>query len=162
MDLSLTQEQEMFKSAVRSFVQQEYPKERLLEIASSDEPSTSPQLAPGWQQLLNTGWLGIVVPQEYGGEGGSFTDAGVLFEELGRGPVPGPHITSCVLAASAMMKGGTDTQKRDWLPALVRGNRVLAPALTEAEYSLDPEDVRTIARRGRPRTSGERDKGLRL
>jgi alkylation response protein AidB-like acyl-CoA dehydrogenase len=94
---------------------------------------------------LNTGWLGIVVPQEYGGEGGSFTDAGVLFEELGRGPVPGPHISSCVLAASAVMRGGTDAQKRDWLPALVRGDRVLVPALTEAEYSLDSEDVRTLA-----------------
>ncbi len=147
MDLSLTEEQEMFKSAVRRFIQQEYPKERLLEIAASDEPSTSPQLAPGWQRLLNTGWLGIVVPQEYGGEGGSFTDAGVLFEELGRGPVPGPHISSCVLAASVVMRGGTDAQKRDWLPALVRGDRVLVPAFTEAEYSLDPEDVRTVARR---------------
>ena len=147
MDLSLTEEQEMFKSAVRNFVQQEYPKERLLEIAASDEPATSPQLAPGWQQLLNTGWLGIAVPQEYGGEGGSFTDAGVLFEELGRGPVPGPHISSCVLAASTIMKGGTEAQKRDWLPALVRGDRVLVPALTEAEYSLDPADVQTTARR---------------
>ena len=147
MDLSLTEEQEMFKSAVRSFVQQEYPKERLLEIAASEEPATSPHLAPGWQQLLNTGWLGIAVPQQYGGEGGSFTDAGVLFEELGRGPVPGPHLSSCVFAASAIMKGGTESQKRDWLPALVRGDRVLVPALTEAEYSLDPVDVHTMARR---------------
>ena len=87
MDLSLTPEQEMLKAAARRFVQQECPKETLLRIASPDE--TTPLEV--WELLAGTGWLGIFIPQEYGGEGGSFTDAGVLFEELGRGPVPGPH-----------------------------------------------------------------------
>ena len=44
-----------------------------------------------------------VLYEEYGGEGGSFTDAGVLFEELGRGPVPGPHLSSGVLAALTVL-----------------------------------------------------------
>ena len=147
MDLSLTEEQEMLKSAVRQFIQQEYPKERLLEIAASDQPTTSPLLGPGWQRLVDTGWLGITVPQEYGGEGGSFTDAGVLFEELGRGPVPGPHLSSCALAASVLLEGGTEEQKREWLPALARGERIMVPAMTEAEYGWEEEDVRMMARR---------------
>jgi alkylation response protein AidB-like acyl-CoA dehydrogenase len=147
MDLSLTEEQEMLKSAVRQFIQQEYPKERLLEIAASEQPTTSPLLGTGWQRLVDTGWLGITVPQEYGGEGGSFTDAGVLFEELGRGPVPGPHLSSCALAASALLEGGTEEQKREWLPALVRGERILVPAMTEADYGWSEEDVRMTARR---------------
>ena len=97
MDLSLTPEQEMLKSAARRLVQQEYPKETLLQIASPDE--TTP-LEP-WGRLAGTGWMGTLIPERYGGEGGSFTDAGVLFEELGRGagarPPPelqrpgGPH-----------------------------------------------------------------------
>jgi alkylation response protein AidB-like acyl-CoA dehydrogenase len=142
MDLSLTTEQEMLKTAVRGFIQQEYPKETLLEIAAEEQPVT----AEPWQRLVSTGWLGIAIPQEYGGEGGSFTDSGVLFEELGRGPVPGPHLSSCVLAASAILEGGTEEQKREWLPALARGERILVPALTEGSYSWAEEDVQVVAR----------------
>ena len=141
MDLSLTPEQEMLKTAARRLVSQEYPKETLLQIASPDE--TTP-LEP-WGQLAATGWLGILIPEEYGGEGGSFTDAGVLFEELGRGPVPGPHLTSAVLSALTILEGGTEQQKRDWLPRIARGEMRLVPAITERDYGWDERDVRTVA-----------------
>ena len=143
MDLSLTAEQEMLKAAVNRFVQQEYPKETLLVLADSDQPADSEP----WHKLTATGWLGIVIPQDYGGEGGSFTDAGVLFEELGRGPVPGPHLTSAVLGAFTVLEGGTDEQKREWLPLLATGERTLVPAVTEADYSWFEEDVGLVARR---------------
>ena len=150
MDLSLTPEQEMLKAAARRFLQQECPKETLLRIASPDE--TTP--LDVWERLAGTGWLGILIPQEYGGEGGSFTDAGVLFEELGRGPVPGPHLSSGVLAALAILEGGTDDQKRDWLPIIARGEMRVVPAVTEADYGWFREDVRMVA-------AGDRD-GYRL
>ena len=141
MDLSLTPEQEMLKAAASRLVSQEYPKETLLQIASPDE--TTP-LEP-WGQLAGTGWLGILIPQQYGGEGGSFTDAGVLFEELGRGPVPGPHLTSAVLSALTVLEGGTEQQKRDWLPRIASGDMRLVPAITERDYGWDVRDVRTAA-----------------
>ena len=143
MDLSLTPEQEMLKAAVRRFVQQEYPKETLLGIAASGQtvPSES------WRKLAATGWLGILVPQAHRGEGGSFTDAAVLFEELGRGPVPGPHLSSGVLAALTVLEGGTEEQKREWLPLLASGELALVPAVTESDYSWSEEDVRLSARR---------------
>ncbi len=143
MDLALTEEQEMLKTAVRRFVQQEYPKEVLLDLAASGHPVPSEP----WQKLAETGWLGILVPQEYGGEGGSLTDAGVLFEELGRGPVPGPHISSAVLATCAILAGGTPEQKQEWLPQLAKGERILVPAVTEADYSWEERDVRLVAAR---------------
>ena len=142
MDLSLTPEQEMLKAAASRFVSQEYPKETLLQIASPDE--TTP-LEP-WGRLASTGWLGILIPEQYGGEGGSFTDAGVLFEELGRGPVPGPHLTSAVLSALAILEGGTEEQKRDWLPRIASGEMRLVPAITERDYGWDDRDVRLNAR----------------
>ena len=141
MDLSLTPEQEMLKAAARRFVAQEYPKATLLQIASPDE--TTP-LEP-WGQLAATGWLGILIPQEYGGEGGSFTDAGVLFEELGRGPAPGPHLASAALSALAILEGGAESQKRQWLPAIARGQMRPVPAITESDYGWDESDVRTVA-----------------
>jgi len=143
MDLALTPEQEMLKTAVRRFVQQEYPKDTLLQMAATglSAPSDS------WSKLAETGWLGILVPQEFGGEGGSMTDAGVLFEELGRGPVPGPHISSAVLSVFTLLAGGTNEQKRQWLPLLAKGERALVPAITEADYSWESQDIRTVATR---------------
>ena len=141
MDLSLTPEQEMLKAAASRFVSQEYPKETLLQIASPDE--TTP-LEP-WGRLASTGWLGILIPEQYGGEGGTFTDAGVLFEELGRGPVPGPHLTSAVLSALTILEGGTEEQKRDWLPRIASGEMRLVPAITESDYGWDERDVRLTA-----------------
>ena len=141
MDLSLTPEQEMLKAAARRFVQQEYPKETLLQIASPDE--TTP-LEP-WGRLAGTGWMGTLIPERYGGEGGSFTDAGVLFEELGRGPVPGPHFSSGIVAALAILEGGTEQQKQDWLPRIASGEMRLAPSVTEADYGWEERDVRTTA-----------------
>ena len=142
MDLSLTPEQEMLKAAVRRFVQQEFSKEVLLEMADSG------QVAPSqpWNKLADTGWLGIVVPQEYQGEGGSLTDAGVLFEELGRGPVPGPHLNSSVLGVFTFLAGGTEEQKREWLPRLARGEVTLVPAVTEGDYGWTADDIQMTAR----------------
>ena len=142
MDLALTAAQEMFKAAVRRFVEQEYPKEALLQIAASENGLAR----DSWQKLADTGWLGILVPEEYGGEGGSFTDAGVLFEELGRGPVPGPHLSSGVLAALTVLGGGSDQQKREWLPGLAKGRDSLVLAVTESDYSWDEEEIQLIAR----------------
>ena len=142
MDLALTLEQEMLKSAVRRFVQQEYAKETLLDMAGSGRPVPSEP----WNRLVETGWLGIMVPQEYGGEGGSLTDAGVLFEELGRGPVPGPHVSSAILGVLTVLAGGTEEQKREWLPLLAKGERFLVPAVTEADYGWEQEYVHLTAK----------------
>ncbi len=141
MDLSLTPEQEMLKAAASRLVSQEYPKETLLQIASPDE-TTPLEL---WGRLASTGWLGILIPEQYGGEGGTFTDAGVLFEELGRGPVPGPHLTSAVLSALTILEGGTEEQKRDWLPRIASGEMRVVPAITERDYGWDERDVRLTA-----------------
>ena len=70
----------------------------------------------------------------------------MLFEELGRGPVPGPHLTSAVLSALAILEGGTEEQKRDWLPRISSGEMRLVPAITERDYGWDERDVRLTAR----------------
>ena len=143
MDLSLTAEQEMLRSARQRGTRNDDPKDSRLRSAESAPPVPT---GTG-QERVGTGRLGSVVPEEYGGEGGSLTDAAVLFEELGRGPVPGPHLSSYVLGASAVMEGGTSEQKQEWLPSLARGERLLVPAVTEANYSWAEEDVQLVARR---------------
>ena len=87
MDLGLTEAQEILKTTAANFLQQEYPKETIMALESTPTGMT-PEL---FRKVAELGWLGIVIPEVYGGEGRSCTDAAVLFEELGRGPVPGPY-----------------------------------------------------------------------
>ncbi len=143
MDLSLTENQEMIKSSAREFVQREYPKDVLLDL-DKGQTGRAPEL---WNLVADMGWLGLIIPPEYGGEGGSLMDAGVLFQELGRGPVPGPLFSSGVLGSMIVMEGGTEEQKRRLLPAIAKGEQSLALAVTESDYGWSPQSVRMLATR---------------
>ncbi|MBI3328944.1 MAG: acyl-CoA/acyl-ACP dehydrogenase [Nitrospinae bacterium] len=137
MDLGLTEAQEILKATAANVVQQEYEKETLLALERTPTGVT-PEL---FRKVAELGWLGVVIPEEYGGEGRSLTDAAVLFEELGRGPVPGPFFSSSILGALTVMHGGTEAQKRAILPLVTRGERVLSVAVSEPDYGWRPEKV---------------------
>ena len=143
MDLSLTENQEMLRNSAREFIQGEYSKETLLGL-DKEEASFTPEL---WSKVASIGWLGTAIPQEYGGEGSSFTDMGVLFQELGRGPVPGPYFSSSVLGSMIVLEGGTEAQKKEILPEVAQGNRTLSLALTESDYGWGEENVGMVASR---------------
>ena len=100
MDLSLTEQQKMLQATARELVVRDYSRETLVAIDAGRESS-----GPHWAGLVSTGLLGVLVPEEYGGAGGSLADAAVAYEELGQGPVPGPHFSSGVLAALAVLEG---------------------------------------------------------
>ncbi|GIX49634.1 MAG: putative acyl-CoA dehydrogenase YngJ [Candidatus Tectimicrobiota bacterium] len=143
MDLSLSDAQELLKASVAHFVQQECPKEVLLALEMTPT-GTTPQLM---RKMAELGWLGILIPEAYGGAGRSFTDAAVLFEELGKGPVCGPYFTSSVLGALLVLHGGSEEQKRALLPQVARGTCVLGVAVTEADYGWQPQAVQLRAHR---------------
>ncbi len=131
MDLSLTESQEMLKVATRSFMEREAPTDVIvgLQRTESDPP---PEL---WRKASDLGWLGILIPAEHGGSGESFSTAAVLYEELGRGPMPGPFFSSGALGALTVMESATQEQHRQILPAVARGERVLSVAITEPNAS---------------------------
>ncbi len=137
MDLSLTEDQEQIKRVAQEFVQREYSKQALVEMDDMDAGLT----LDGWEKAAEMGWPGMLVPHEYGGSGNSLTEVGVVFEELGRGPVPGPYFTSGVLAALTFIEAGTEDQKRSMLPGIGSGRRICSLALTEPDYGWDPESV---------------------
>jgi alkylation response protein AidB-like acyl-CoA dehydrogenase len=137
MDLGLTEAQEILKGSVADFVQREYDKNTLLALERTPTGVT-PELL---RQVAELGWMGVVIPEVYGGEGRSLTDAAVLFEELGRGPVPGPFFASGVLGALTVLHGGTEAQKQALLPLVATGERVLSVAVTESDYGWRPDRV---------------------
>lgn len=152
MDLSLTESQEMLRTSAHSFVEREAPRHTIVALQKS-ESSLVPEL---WQKASELGWLGILVPSRYGGSESSLTDAAVLYEELGRGPLPGPFFTSGVLGALTVMEAATDAQQAALLPRVASGEAVLAVAMTEPNTSWGPQGVTLIPQRldGRYRLHG--------
>jgi alkylation response protein AidB-like acyl-CoA dehydrogenase len=87
------------------------------------------------------GWQGIVIPEQYGGTGMSFTDLIVLLEEFGRALVPGPFISTVVLSATPILEAGTEEQKQQFLPKIAAGDLIMTLALTEPSAKWDADGV---------------------
>jgi len=144
MDLALTESQEMLKTTARSFMEREAPTDVVVGLQKSPE-SLEPEL---WRKAARLGWLGILVPPEFGGSGERLSDAAVLYEELGRGPLPGPFFSSGVLGALTVLEGATEEQRRRILPGIASGERVLTVAITEPSASWGPAGI-TLTPQGR-------------
>jgi alkylation response protein AidB-like acyl-CoA dehydrogenase len=137
MDLSLNEHQRMLAQSVRTFMQRRMPKATIVALQSSEtgyEPQT-------WSTVAELGWLGLLIPANYGGGGASFTDAAVLYEEFGRGPLPGPFFNSGVLSALTVLEAGNSEQCRRILPEIAGGRQIFTVAITEPHRSWGPQGV---------------------
>lgn len=146
MDFTLTEEQEMLRKAARDFLTAECPKSLVREMAK-DEKGYTPQL---WQKMGKMGWMGLIIPEEYGGSGASFFDLVVLLEEMGRACLPGPFFSTVVLGGLTVLEGGSEMQKKETLPKLAEGKLLLTLALTEpsAAYTADGIQTKATQRNG--------------
>jgi alkylation response protein AidB-like acyl-CoA dehydrogenase len=137
VDFGFNEEQLMLKNTARSFLEKECPVKLVRDI-EEDEKGYSPEL---WLKMAKLGWLGLVFPEQYGGSGGKFLDLVVLLEEMGRSLVPGPFVPTVVLGGLPILTAGTEKQKQDFLPGIVRGETILTMALTEPSASYSPEGI---------------------
>ena len=105
MDLALNDTQQLIQDSARDFVRGSCGRDSLLEI----DRDPAALMAKVWPQMCELGWTGMAIPEAYGGTGNCATDVAVLFEELGAGPVPGPHFSS---AASVMMRAHSTAEEK--------------------------------------------------
>ncbi len=139
MNLTLTEEQEMLKKTARDFLTEKCPKKFVKQMEQS-ETGYSREL---WQEMAELGWMGLAFPEKYGGGDMSFLDLAVLLEEMGRACLPSPFFSSVVLAGLTILDLGTEEQKQEYLPKLIRGEKIFTLALTEPGYHN--YDVSSIA-----------------
>lgn len=143
MDLSLNEKQQLLRTTAADFVRNESPLQLLVEM-DRDEKAFAPEV---WSKVADLGWLGMMVPREHGGGESSLTDTAVVFEQLGKGPLPGPYFTSGVLSPLIIMEAGSEEQKRSLLPDICQGRRIVVPAITDPAPRWGPEAVQmTVAR----------------
>src|SRR5437879_10736126 len=117
MYLALSDEQKMLEQTVRRFVEKELPSSKVRQIMATED-AFDERL---WQKMAEQGWMSLTVPVEFGGLAESWLTVAVLFEELGRGMVPGPFLATVGLAAPLLAMAGSDGKKARWMPAVVVG-----------------------------------------
>lgn len=133
MDFALSEEQEMIKKTARAFFQKECP-ELLVREIMDNEKGYSPEI---WAKIAELGWLGLIYPEEYEGQGGSILDMCILYEEIGRAAFPSPHLSTVILSGRTILIAGSKEQKKKLLPAIAKGELILALALTEPDSAWD-------------------------
>ena len=132
MEFSLTEPQEMLKKMARDFLEEKCPKTLVREM-EEDESGYKPEL---WEAMADLGWLGLILPEEYEGAGGSFLDLSVLLEEMGRALLPSPFL-STVISGLIILEAGTKEQKQKLLPQLAKGKLILIPAWNQMGTEYD-------------------------
>ena len=141
MDFDLTEAQKIMKQAAHDFLSRECPK-RLVRQLEENEEGYSRDL---WRKLAELGWMGLIVPEGYGGSGGSFLDLAVLLEEMGYAICPGPFFSSVVLGGLPILMAGNEAQKQEFLPALAEGRKIFTLALHEPDGGYDPSCIKSHA-----------------
>jgi acyl-CoA dehydrogenase len=132
MALVLNEEQNMLKDAAKDFCTNNTPITQLRRLR--DEKSELGFDDATWRQMVDLGWAGICIPEEFGGLGFGYTGMGVVLEQCGRTLTASPMVATLGLGASCILHGGSDDQKRALLPQVAAGELLLALALEESPH----------------------------
>jgi len=115
MDFDLTEDQREIKNVARELLTARSPFARVREAAEARAYDDAL-----WREIVELGWPGIAVAEEHGGQGLGAVELAALLEELGYACAATPFLATAV-AAAVIQAGGTDEQRRRWLPGLVSG-----------------------------------------
>ncbi|MGY4922691.1 acyl-CoA dehydrogenase family protein [Streptomyces sp. 900105755] len=101
-----------------------------------------------WQEAGKLGYLGVNLPEEYGGGGGGIAELSIVLEELGAAGSPLLMlVVSPAICGTVIARFGTEEQKRTWLPGLSDGSRLMAFGITEPDAGSNSHRITTTARR---------------
>jgi alkylation response protein AidB-like acyl-CoA dehydrogenase len=133
MDFELTQEQKDIQKAAREFAENEFDKDYSLEIERSRKFPWKV-----WKNACDLGFVGIDIPEEYGGQGYKLLERVIVTEEFCRsGAGVGLHASHPGLGIEIILWSGREDQKKRYLPPLCRGEALLASAFTEPDRGSD-------------------------
>jgi alkylation response protein AidB-like acyl-CoA dehydrogenase len=152
MHLAPTDEQRVVPDAARKFLSAEITRERRLEWDKT-EHGHDPSF---WKAVADLGWFGYGIPEQYGGQGASILELGLLIEECGRAVAPFGLFASFAGSVALSMLGSIP-QKREWLPAIACGEKLVALALDERDAARDPRAFRRRSRAAADRAERRED-----
>ncbi len=160
MRLVLTEDQELIAKTAADFAAEHSPVSRLRRLRDERDPVGFSRAL--WKEMAELGWVGIPFPESVGGAGLGFAELVVVMEALGRQLAPEPFLSTVLLGGQALLLGGRQAQRDEWLPGVVRGECILTLAYQERRSRFDLARVATRAERSGDgfRLSGEKTQVL--
>ncbi len=133
MNFGLTETQQTIKSSARQFLAAECPMPEVRRLAETETAFD----AGLWSKFAAQGWTGIIFPEEYEGLGLGMVEMAATLEEMGRALVPGPFISTVLLAGTLLDRAASDQLKRKYLSPICHGQAQSTVALLERNASWD-------------------------
>ena len=126
---ALTEEQSLIKDQAETWAAKEAPVQSFRNMRDSGAELGFD--AQTWASIVEMGWAGILIPEQYGGSELGFLTFGLVLEELGKNLVASPLFASAFVGATAILEGGSDSQKQALLPGIADGSSIVTLALEE-------------------------------
>ncbi|MEM7338595.1 MAG: acyl-CoA dehydrogenase family protein [Actinomycetota bacterium] len=137
MNFAFSEEQEQLRQFVRSFLEDKSDESAVREMMDTDKGYDDAV----WSQMAEQlGLQSLVIPEEFGGQGFSFVELGVVLEEMGRALLCAPFFSG-VLASQAIMHSGDDAAKSAHLPGIASGETIATLAFTEESGKWDEAGI---------------------
>jgi 3-oxocholest-4-en-26-oyl-CoA dehydrogenase beta subunit len=144
VDIKLTEEQTQLQDIASKFMDNHCSFDFVRRMEKESKLGFCPDM---WRQFADMGWLGIMIPEKFGGMGMSLLDTVVLIREMGRHICPSPFLFTSVLAADVIAQAGSRSQKAELLPQIVAGEKIYAFAYQEYSRFFKPEHIKLQAQK---------------
>ena len=126
---ALTTEQSMIKDQATAWMTEQAPVQQFRKMRDSGVASRFEQST--WKGMVEMGWTGMIVPEQYGGSDLGYLTFGIVLEQVGRQLTASPLFASALVGASAILLAGIEAQKQAWLPKIVDGSAIFTLAIDE-------------------------------
>src|SRR3979411_734904 len=144
MNFDFSDEQKQMRDEARKFLAEKCPPKAVRAVLDGNAPYDKEL----WKGLAEMGFLGIAIPEAFGGAGAGHLELCVIAEEMGRALAPVPFSSTVYLAAEALMIAGSDAQKQKWLPKIAAGDAIGTLALFEGKGNPSPSAIKLSAAGG--------------
>ena len=141
MNLDFSTEQKMIRDEAIAFLKKECSYERVKELEGTEE-GYDPKM---WKKMADLGWMALMFPEEYGGDGGNFIDAAIIVEALGSQVCPSPFFSTVIQCGLVLLEGASEAQKKELVPQIADGELIMALAQFEENASYNVSDTTLTA-----------------
>src|SRR5664279_5267068 len=145
MNFDFSDEQKQMRDEARKFLAEKCPP-KAVRVVLDGKAAYDKEL---WKGLAEMGFLGVAIPEEFGGAGAGYLELCVIAEEMGRALAPVPFSSTVYLFAEALLIAGSEEQKKKYLPKVAAGEIVGTFARAEGPGAVLPKNIKTTLKGGK-------------
>ena len=144
MNFDFSDEQKQLRDEARKYLAEKCPPKAVRTVLDGKQ-SYDREL---WKGLAEMGFLGVAIPEKFGGAGAGHLELCVIAEEMGRALAPVPFSSTVYLAAEAILLAGSEAQQQKWLPLIASGDAIGTLALFEGKGNPSAQAIKLSASGG--------------